>query len=125
MKKTSWLSAFLLCIGLAPTQAQSLQKTKWKSLFAAPINDTATFTFKRDTANITNSKGMEFVYCIFHVSHDTLTIKDIGGQIACTDEVGLYTFAITGKVLKLMVITDPCDGRANSLNGREWVRTRK
>ena len=125
MKKNICLAACLVLIGFAQTHAQSLQKTQWKSLFAAPINDTAIFTFRQDSSYITNSKGVEIVYSIFHVSHDTVTIKDIGGEIACGDEVGVYTFTMTKNILKLLVVTDPCDGRANSLNGREWVRSRK
>jgi hypothetical protein len=125
MKKNICLAVCLVLIGFVQTQAQSLQKTQWKSLFAAPINDTAMFTFARDTSYITNSKGMEIVYSIFRISHDTVTIKDIGGEIACGDEVGVYTFTMTKNILKLLVVADPCDGRVNSLNGREWVRTRK
>jgi hypothetical protein len=125
MKKTIQITICLVFVAVALSQAQSLQKTQWKSLFAAPINDTAIFTFRQDSSYITNSKGVENVYSIFHVSHDTVTIKDIGGEIACGDEVGVYTFTMTKNILKLLVVTDPCDGRANSLNGREWVRSRK
>ena len=125
MTKNICLAACLIFIGFAQTQAQSLQKTQWKSLFAAPINDMAIFSFAKDTSNITNSKGMEIVRSIFHVSHDTVTIKDVSGEIACGDEAGVYTFTITKTTLKLMVVTDPCDGRANSLSGRVWARTKK
>jgi len=123
MKKIIFLTAFLLFIGLSRSQSQSLQNTHWKSLFAAPINDTAIFNFAKDTSNMTSSKGVEIVRSIFHVTNDTLTIKDIGGEIACGDEPGIYTYTITKTTLKLMVVTDPCDGRANSLSGRIWART--
>ncbi|HEY4967798.1 MAG TPA: hypothetical protein VII28_15440 [Puia sp.] len=125
MKKIICLAACLIFIGFAQTQAQSLQKTQWKSFFAAPINDTGIFSFAEDTSNISTGKGAEIVRSVFHVSHDTVTIKDVSGEIACGDEVGVYTFTITKTTLKLMLVTDPCDGRANSLSGRVWERTKK
>lgn len=125
MKKIICLAGCLIFIGFTQSHAQSLQKTQWKSLFAAPINDTGIFSFGKDTSNITNSKGAEIVRSVFHVSHDTVTIKDVSGEIACGDETGVYTFTITQTTLKLMVVTDPCDGRANALSGRVWTRDKK
>ena len=122
MKKITFLTVCLLFFGFIPSQAQTLQKTQWKSVFAEPINDTATLNIGADTSNITNSKGTEFVRSIFFLSHDTVIIKDIGGEISCGDETGAYTFTITGNVLKFMLITDRCAGRAHSLDGRSWVK---
>jgi hypothetical protein len=115
-------STCLLFITLSNVQAQSLQKTRWKSFFAAPINDTATLTINRDTSIISSSKGIELVRSNFRVSHDTVSISDIGGPIACLDEPALYKISNSGTVLKLTIISDPCDGRANSLSGREWIK---
>jgi hypothetical protein len=123
MKKYFFLAICLVCMGLLKIQAQSLQSTKWKSLFAAPINDTAILTFNSDASvTITNSKGMELVRSIFHISKDTVSINDVEGPIACPDGAGFYKFTKSGNFLKLMIINDPCDGRANSLSGREWIK---
>lgn len=124
MKKSILLVFCLACIVFTQIHAQTLQKTEWKSSFAAPINDTATLTFNQDTSIITTSQHMELVRSIFHIYHDTVTIKDIEGPIACGDEEGMYTFTNSGNILKLKLISDPCDGRANSLSGREWVRVK-
>jgi hypothetical protein len=74
---------------------------------------------------MTNSKGREIVRSVFHVSHDTVSIRDIGGDIACGPEVGVYTYHINKNILMLMFVNDPCDGRAHALIGREWVRVKK
>lgn len=125
MKKSILAAACLVFIGFTQSHAQSLQNTHWHTLFSAPINDSATLNIYMDTSNITNSKGIEIVRSIFHVSHDTVTIKDVGGEIACGDEMGVYTFTMTKTTLKLMLVTDACDGRANSLSGRVWTRGKK
>ena len=125
MKKTISLFIGLLLIGLAQISAQSIQSTQWKSFFAGGINDTATISFRNDTSIITSSKGMELVRSVFHTSHDTVSINDIDGRIACLDGAGIYKVSIMGNILKFTIITDPCDGRANSLSGREWTKVKK
>ena len=67
----------------------------------------------------------EIVRSVFHVSHDTVSIRDIGGDIACGNEVGVYTYRITKNIMKLMFVKDSCEGRAHALIGREWVRAKK
>ena len=120
MKKI--ISSCLLFFGFTCGHAQTIQKTEWKSVLAEPINDTATLNIGNDTSTIANSKGREFVRSIFFVSHDTVIIKDIGGEISCGAETGAYTFTITGNLLKFMLITDRCEGRAKALDGRTWVK---
>ena len=125
MKKVSCLITVLISIGLSHSHGQSLQNTHWKSLFKEPINDTATLNIGLDSSNITNRRGVQIVRSFFLISHDTVSIKDIGGEIACGEELGFYTFTITGDVLKFKLITDPCSGRGESLDGRAWIRTGK
>jgi hypothetical protein len=125
MKKSIFLAVTLALIGFSQTHAQPLQKTRWTSEFDVPINGTALFSFGRDTCNITNSRGREIVRSVFHVSHDTVTIRDIGGDIACGPEVGVYTYHISKNILILMFVRDSCEGRAHALIGREWIRAGK
>jgi len=125
MEKSISLLIGVLFIGLTQVNAQSIERTQWKTFFAGHINDTATITFNQDTSIITNSKGMELVRSVFHTSHDTVSINDVAGRIACLDGAGIYKFSSSGNILKLTIISDPCDGRANSLSGREWKKVEK
>jgi hypothetical protein len=125
MKKLISLAIGFIIIGLTQVHSQSLQGTQWKSFFEGSINDTATFSIMQDSSIITNSKGMELVRSIFHVSHDTASINDVTGMIACLDGAGIYKVSNTGNTLTLTLISDPCDGRANSLSGRKWVKVEK
>ena len=116
-----------LCIALvalcSTSSAQNIQNTVWKSYFAAPINDTATLVIGNDSITISNSQGMTVVKSTIHVNNDTILINDVGGGVMCpSDEQGVYSYKMTSNKLALHIITDPCDGRANSISDREWLR---
>ena len=108
------------------SNAQTIQNTVWKSYFADPINDTATLSIASDSIIISNSHGMIVVKSIFHINADTITINDVEGAIKCSpDENGVYHYTLSADKLVLHLISDPCDGRANSISDREWMKVNK
>jgi len=108
------------------SNAQTIQNTVWKSYFADPINDTATLSIANDSITISNSHGMTVVKSIFHINADTITINDVEGAIKCSpDENGVYHYTLSADKLGLHLISDPCDGRANSISDREWMKENK
>ena len=116
-----------LCVVMIALQstsnAQTIQSTVWKSYFAAPINDTATLAIGKDSITISNSHGMTIVKSTVHIGNDTITINDVEGPIKCLpDDNGVYSYKVSPDKLILHVITDPCDGRANSISDREWMK---
>ncbi len=118
---------FFLCVSMIALQntsnGQTIQNTVWKSYFADPINDTATLTIGNDSTTISTSKGMTVVKSVVHISNDTVTINDVEGAIKCSpDDNGVYHYKVSAGKLTLHVITDPCDGRANTISDREWMK---
>lgn len=117
---------FLCVITIAlqnTSNAQTIQNTVWKSYFADPINDTATLTIATDSITISNSHGMTIVKSTIHVNNDTVTINDVEGAIKCSpDDAGIYSYKISENKLVLHLITDSCDGRANSISDKEWMK---
>ena len=108
------------------SNAQTIQNTVWKSYFADPINDTATLSIVNDSITISNSHGMTVVKSTVHFSSDTITINDVEGAIKCSsDENGVYHYTLSADKLVLHLISDPCDGRANSISDREWMKENK
>ena len=105
------------------SNTQTIQNTVWKSYFADPINDTATLAIGNDSITISNSQGMTVVKSTFHINADTITINDVEGAIKCSpDESGVYHYTLSADKLVLHLISDPCDGRANSISDREWMK---
>lgn len=112
---------------IAPSaNAQTIKHTVWKSFFKAPISDTATLSVGTDTLTISSSRGMALVIASIHIKKDTIEINDKSGPIKCpADSKGIYHFTFINGKLVLNIISDDCDGRANHISGREWVRVTK
>ncbi len=125
LKVALFLSVCMIALQ-STSNAQTIQNSVFKSYFAAPINDTATLSIVKDTMTISNTGGMTIVKSIVHLSNDTITITDFAGRIKCSpDDNGVYIYKISAGKLVLHVITDPCDGRANSISERDWMFVNK
>ncbi|HET6253650.1 MAG TPA: hypothetical protein VFE32_06235 [Puia sp.] len=107
----------------AQTQPPSLQNTNWK-IFIPDINDTLTLHIKSDSSYVTTSTGEAVVRSVCKVSADTLSLTDYDGQYACPNTTGKYKISLNddASTLTLILIEDPCDGRANSINKAKWTR---
>lgn len=123
MLKILLFSCFAILALHNTSTAQTIQNTVWKSYFADPINDTATLAIENNSITISNSHGMLVVKSKFHINNDTITINDVDGPIKCaSDEDGVYSYKVSAHKLVLHVIDDSCDGRANSISDREWMK---
>lgn len=108
------------------TKAQTIQHTVWKSFFAAPINDTATLSIGTDSLTLSSSHGMALNVAAIKISKDTIEINDVSGPMKCSsDDKGVYNYTITNGTLVLTIISDNCDGRANTISGRQWMVANK
>jgi len=123
MRKTLFLSMALLLAGAISLHAQSLKGTTWK-LYIDELHDTLTFHIKSDTSFVKDGSGETVVRSICKVSKDTVMLKDIDGKYACPDQTGVYTYAFVADTLTMTLVNDPCDNRANSLNGARWIRAK-
>ena len=124
MKKIILLAA-LFCFPcmLSHLYAQSIQNTNWKAFIADPLNDTLTIHIRTDSSFVTNSKGDVLVRSNYTIVSDTLTISDYGtGDYVCPDMKGSYKFVRSGDNLIFTLIDDPCEGRAQTLNGSKWIK---
>lgn len=127
MKKMILLAG-VFCISLMTSHvcAQSIDNRNWKAYFADPINDTLTLHVHSDSSFVTNSSGEVFLRTNCILNHDTLTLSDYGeGEHSCPDAKGKYKINLNGKSFTLSLIDDPCDGRAQALNGVKWTEAAK
>jgi hypothetical protein len=128
MKRISLLALIVIVSLLstrahAQSQAPSLKNTNWR-LFVADINDTLTLHIKSDSSYVTNGAGEAVVRSVCKVSADTLCLTDYDGQYACPNATGKYKINLSDDAgtLTLLLIEDPCEGRANAINKVKWMR---
>ncbi len=70
--------------------------------------------FKKATYELTNPMGDIAVKGNYKIEKDFIEFTDIEGQMACPEDyVGKYRFTFENKVLKMVLIDDPCIGRPN------------
>jgi hypothetical protein len=126
MKKCIFLIAFLLLtVVLVQVHAQSIRNTDWKTFIGDQLNDTLTIHIQKDSSFVTNSAGNVVVRSVCTISGDTLVLKDYEGEFMCPDSEGKYKFRINEGYLILNLISDPCDGRARSVDGVKWKKAGK
>ena len=49
---------------------------------------------------------------VYELQETQMTIKDTGGERACLNQVGVYSFKVTTEDLIMTPISDPCEGRS-------------
>lgn len=123
MRKTLFIFIALLLAGAISVHAQELKGTSWK-LYIDEIHDTLTWHIGADTCFVKDGTGEIVVRSICKINKDTITMKDIDGKYACQDQAGIYTYMFIADTLTMNLVNDPCDNRANSLNGARWTRAK-
>ena len=119
---------FLLASSVFHLRAQSIDNKNWKAYLAEPFNDSLTFHIKADSSFVTTSNGEVLVQNSCKITGDILTITDYSTtQYSCPDATGKYKIDLSkdGNSLTFTLIEDPCEGRAQSLNGLKWVKASK
>jgi hypothetical protein len=111
----------LLSAGASRLQAQSLNNTAWK-FYVEQLHDTLTMHLGTDSSHVTTSTGETVIRSTIKVVKDTLKIKDFEGQYACPDLEGVYRLGRDGDVLSFFLVADPCNDRAEVLNGLKMYR---
>lgn len=119
MKSLSFLLLLLASLSVR-SQAQSLVNTNWKTYVGDPVSDSITLHIKVDSSVVTMTNGMVVVRSHYKLSGDTLSFEDYEGQYMCPNMVGEYKFSRTESILSLMLVNDPCDGRAQAMAGTKW-----
>ncbi len=116
----------LFCLALmSHLHAQSVNNRNWKAYIADPINDTLVLHIHSDSSFVTNSKGEVIVKTNCTIVSDTLTLSDYGsGEHDCPDP-GKYKIDLKDKSFTLTPVSDPCEGRAQALNGLKWTEVLK
>jgi len=117
---------FLLASTVFHLQAQSINNKNWKAFLAEPFNDTLTFHVQSDSSFVTTSSGEVLVQSKCKITGDTISITDYSTtQYSCPDATGKYKINLSGDSFTLTLIEDPCEGRAQALNGLKWVKASK
>jgi len=120
------VGAFCFASIVSHLSAQSIDNRNWKAYFADPINDTLTLHVHSDSSFVTNSRGEVMLRTNCMLSNDTLTLADYSeGEHSCPDAKGKYKINLSGKSFTLSLIDDPCEGRAQALNGVKWSEAGK
>lgn len=118
MKLIAYLGLILTGMSMG-TQAQSLKNTSWR-MFIDQLHDSLTIHIRSDSSFVTASDGSVVVRSVCKLSGDTLSLTDYDGQHACPDMKGSYKVSVTDEFLTMVLIDDPCDGRAGALNNSKW-----
>lgn len=113
---------FFLSAGASRLQGQSLANTAWK-FYVEPLHDTLTMHIGADTSFSTSSSGEMIVRSLWKQVKDTVKINDLDGVYPCKDGEGIYRVSIDGDYLNFIIVTDPCNQRADALSGVKFRRT--
>ena len=117
---------FFLTSAVFHLQAQSINNKNWKAYIAEPFNDTLTLHIQSDSSFVTLSNGEVLVRSACKITGDIITIADYStGQYSCPDMTGKYKINLSGDSFTLALIEDPCEGRAQTLNGLKWIKASK
>ncbi len=127
MKKIILFACFFCLLSAAfQLHAQSIQNTSWKAFFGDSIQDTLTVHFQTDSSFVTNSKEEVLIRSTITVVGDVFTISDYGDEpYNCRDGKGSYKFNRNGDNLVFTLINDPCEDRAQTLPGLQWIKASK
>jgi hypothetical protein len=124
--KKMLLIAGLFCLALTShLHAQSINNRNWKAYIADPINDTLVLHIHSDSSFVTNSRGEVMIRTNCTIVGDTLTLSDYGGGEHDCPDPGSYKISLKDKNFTLSPINDPCEGRAQALNGLKWTEVAK
>jgi hypothetical protein len=128
MKKTTLALTILLfcCLSAIRSQAQidanAMKNTTWKA-YIDQLNDSITLHILNDSSFVSTSTGDVVVRSVCKFSGDTLLLSDYDGQYACTGMTGKYKATFNNDVMTTILVEDPCEGRAGSINNLKWRKT--
>jgi hypothetical protein len=105
----------------AQARTASLKGTAWK-FYIESLHDSLTMQIGNDSCNTVSSAGEMLVRSLCKQSNDTLRILDFDGQYFCPDGEGVYKISIDGDTMGFSLVSDPCTGRSEALNG---IKARK
>lgn len=124
MQKLTLLTIVLLMTAVTNLKAQTLQNTSWK-MWIGELNDTLTIHIGKDSSFVTDGAGEVVVRSVWKVTKDTVSLLDYEGKYACLNDKGIYKVGVTNDVMTFALISDPCEGRVNSLDGSKWIKAAK
>jgi hypothetical protein len=103
-------------------KVQSLKGTNWK-FYVEALHDTLTMHIMGDSSYTTSTAGEMIVRGSCKLSNDTLRLRDTGGEYFCPDGEGVYRISIDGDYMSFFLVTDPCNGRGEALNGNKFRKS--
>ncbi|HEY1871778.1 MAG TPA: hypothetical protein VGG71_12020, partial [Chitinophagaceae bacterium] len=119
-------SFFCFASIISHLNAQSINNRNWKCFFSDPFNDTLTLHIHSDSTFVTTSNGEVLLKTNCMISGDTLTLLDYPtSEHACPASKGIYKINLNGNSFTLKLIDDPCEGRGQSLDGKQWIEVPK
>jgi len=127
MKKIILITGlFFLTSASFHLQAQSITNKNWKTYIAEPFNDTLTLHILSDSSFVSLSNGEVLVRSVCKITADIVTLTDYStGQYSCPDVTGKYKINLNGDSFTLTLIEDACEGRAQTINGLQWIKAPK
>ena len=114
-------SAAALLLLAAPRSAagQAFKRGTYTTAFnnmalEAQFSDSGTVTVKADNAVVVTGT--------FTIKGDEIELRDLSGPLACSsDQVGRYKWKLEDKTLTLVVVSDDCRGRTQSVASQPWT----
>lgn len=125
MKKLSALLTGIGCLLLFNAKAQ-LAGTKWKGSVMTNEEHQVIWEFGKDTSRVffpDNSEETEVMIYKVDSKKKQLSITKITGTSPCTvNDIGIYSYEITGDELKVTPVQDPCTGRSGAILSAPFKR---
>ena len=111
--------------GAGRLQAQSLKGTAWKFYVEALHDDMFDHACwgRIPESYTTSSSGELIVRSVSSLRNDTLRLRDVTGEYYCPDGEGVYRIKVDGDFLNFFLVTDPCQGRSEALNGNKFRKS--
>ena len=118
MKKCMFLSSALMFLLFCSLHAQTVTNTTWRGYFPAPINDSITIHWQKDSSFVTDSKGKVLIKSTYTREKNAITFIDFGGMYACGVK-GTYVISIKENILVFTLLSDACIPR-NTFAKMKW-----
>jgi type IV secretory pathway protease TraF len=115
------VSATTLMLLAAPHAAAS-QEFK-RGTYATTFNGMALEIQFADSGKVTvTADNAVVVTGTFTIKGEEIELRDQSGPLACNaDQVGRYKWKLEAKTLTLLLISDDCQGRTQSIAGQPWT----
>ena len=107
----------------ALTVNAQLAGTRWKGKLNIPNPTEVIFIYLDTVANVTTVSGLPVESCSYKVNADTIIFKKLNGGSPCpVNSMFTVQYAIKDDKMRIIPLTEECEGRKGSFTSEPLVR---